>query len=505
MNDTALNPWLLLGIVGGYFALLLVIGYLTAGKADSKAFFKAGQSSPWYLVAWGMIGASLSGVTFVSVPGAVGMDGLNQQLSYMQVVLGYLLGYAVIALVLLPLYYRLGLTSIYGYLAERFGMRSYYTGAAFFQISRMLGSALRLYLVAIVLDAFVLGPLGVPVWATVAGTLALIYAYTYRGGIQTVVYTDTLQTFTMLTAVGIAVYSITHSLGGGLGDLGHLVSMSGLDQVFFFEGGWGDNNNFWKQFFSGALITIVMTGLDQDMMQKNLTCRTLGDAQKNMATFGVLLVPINLLFLVLGILLFTYVQQLGLELPVNDAGRVVGDKLFPMIALQQLGPVAGIAFIVGLVAAAYSSADGSLTALTTSFCVDFLGYERGEMTEGRSDRLQVQRRWIHLGFTVLMFVVIMGFWLSGAGESVINKVFKWAGFTYGPLLGLFAFGMMTKLRVRDWAVPIVCVAAPVLTYVLDANSEAWLGGFQFGFTVLALNGMLTFLGLLALVRRGAAG
>ncbi len=504
MNETALNPWLLLSIVGGYFVLLLVIGYLTAGKADSQAFFKAGRSSPWYLVAWGMIGASLSGVTFVSVPGAVGMAGLNQQLSYMQVVLGYLLGYAVIALVLLPLYYRMGLTSIYGYLAERFGMRSYYTGAAFFQISRMLGSALRLYLVAIVLDGFVLGPLGVPVWVTIAGTLALIYAYTYRGGIQTVVYTDTLQTLTMLVAVGIAVFTITNELGGGLGDIGHLVSQSGLDQLFFFEGGWADNNNFWKQFLSGALITIVMTGLDQDMMQKNLTCRSLPDAQKNMATFAVLLVPINLLFLLLGILLYTYVGQLGLALPVNEAGSVVGDKLFPMVALQQLGPVAGIAFIVGLVAAAYSSADGSLTALTTSFCIDFLGFERGEVSEARSARLQTQRRWIHLGFTVAMFVVIMAFWLSGAGTSVINKVFKWAGFTYGPLLGLFAFGMLTRLRVRDVAVPIVCVTAPILTYVLDVNSEAWFNGLQFGFTVLALNGLLTFVGLLLLVKRGEA-
>ena len=497
-----LSPWVLLAVVVAYFAMLLLIGKLTAGRGDNKTFFKAGGTSPWYLVAWGMIGASLSGVTFVSVPGAVGTGGLNQQLSYMQVVFGYLLGYAVIAFVLLPLYYRLNLTSIYGYLESRFGRRSYYTGAAFFQVSRMLGSALRLLLVAIVLDGFVLGPLGFPLWATVAITLALIYAYTYRGGIQTVVYTDTIQTFAMLLAVGIAGYSILHTLGDGIGDLPRLVRASGLDQLFFFEGGWADNNNFWKQFFSGALITIVMTGLDQDMMQKNLTCRSLRDAQKNMATFAVLLVPINLMFLLLGILLYQYVGQLPtVDFPVTEAGTIIGDKVFPLIALEHLGPFGALAFIVGLVAAAYSSADGSLTALTTSFCVDFLGFEREVESAETFARQQRTRRWVHLGWTITMFIVIVSFWAFAADQSIINKVFKWAGFTYGPLLGLFSFGMLTRLQVRDRWVPVVCIVAPVLTYLLDANSEAWFGGLKLGFTVLALNGLLTFIGLLLIALR----
>ena len=499
MHEPALSPWLLLAVVVAYFAVLIVLGRLTAGAGDNAAFFRAGRSSPWYLVAWGMIGASLSGVTFVSVPGAVGVGRLNQELAYMQVVFGYLLGYAVIALVLLPLYYRMGLTSIYGYLAERFGERSYKTGAAFFQLSRMLGSALRLYLVAIVLDGFILGPLGFPVWATVAVTLALIYAYTVKGGIQTVVYTDTLQTAAMLFAVVITAVTILNRLGDGLADLPAIVARSGLDQVFYFEGGWSDPNNFWKQFLSGALITIVMTGLDQDMMQKNLTCRSLPDAQKNMATFAVLLVPINLMFLVLGVLLYTYIGETAtLAVPLSPDGTVVGDKVFPLIALSELGAIGGVAFLIGLVAAAYSSADGSLTALTTSFCVDFLGFEREVDTPDTRRRQERQRRWVHLGWTVAFFVVIVGFWLFASDQSIINKVFYWAGFTYGPLLGLFAFGMLTRLRARDRWVPVVCVAAPVLTYVIDVNSAAWFGGLRLGFLVLALNGLLTFLGLLLL-------
>ncbi len=494
----ALSPWVLLIIVGAYFVMLLVLGYLTSGKGDNATFFKAGSNSPWYLVAWGMIGTSLSGVTFVSVPGAVGVGGLNQQLSYMQVVMGYLLGYAVIALVLLPLYYRLGLTSIYTYLQGRFGQRSYHTGAAFFQLSRMLGSALRLYLVAVVLDGFVLGPLGFPLWATVVITLVLIYSYTYRGGIQTIVYTDTIQTLAMMVAVVIAGMAILNNLGSGVGDLLGIVSRSGLDQVFFFEGGWSDDNNFWKQFFSGALITIVMTGLDQDMMQKNLTCRTLPDAQKNMATFAMLLVPINLMFLTLGILLYQFIAESGIQPPLNAAGAIRGDQVFPMIAFEHMGVVGGVAFIIGLVAAAYSSADGSLTALTTSFCVDFLGFEQQPDTPEVRARQLTQRRWVHIGWSVAMFVVIISFWLFAADQSIINKVFKWAGFTYGPLLGLFTFGMLTRRQVRDVWVPVVCVLAPVITYVLDANSVAWFNGLKFGFTVLAINGLLTYLGLLAI-------
>lgn len=487
MDEHAMiSPGLLLAIVVGYFAILIGISYFTAGKGDNDTFFKAGKSSPWYLVAWGMIGASLSGVTFVSIPGVVGAGGLNQQLSYMQVVFGYLLGYAFIALVLLPLYYRLGLTSIYEYLAKRFGKNSYLTGAAFFQLSRIIGASFRLYLVAIVLDVFVLGPLGFPVWGTVAVTLILIYLYTFKGGMRTVVYTDTIQTFAMLAAVGVSLYALTSTLGGSIMDMPSLVQKSGLDQLFFFGGGWEDPNNFWKQFFSGALITIVMTGLDQDMMQKNLTCRSIDDAKKNMFSLSLLLIPINLIFLSLGILLYSCMAHLDMEIPAK------ADQVFPTMAISHLPPAAGITFIIGLIAAAYSSADSALTSLTTSFCVDFLGFEREGGTAKTNQK--ATRNVVHIGFAVVLFVVILIFYAL-SDDSVINSLFRISGLTYGPLLGLFAFGLSNRRPLRDNLVPVICIVAPVLSWLIDYNSVAWLGGFQFGFLLLALNGLLTFLGL----------
>ena len=511
MQEPALSPLVLLAVVGGYFAVLVVVGPPDRRQGRRRGLLPRGRSSPWYLVAWGMIGASLSGVTFVSIPGVVGAGGLNQQYAYMQVVLGYVLGYVAIAWVLLPLYYRLGLTSIYGYLAERFGRRAYFTGAAFFQVSRVIGASFRLYLVAIVMDAFVLGPLGVPFWATVAVTLVLIYAYTFRGGIQTVVYTDTLQTAVMLLAVGIAVYAITDRLGVTLAEVPALVADSGLDKTFFFGGGWSDPNNFFKQFFSGALLTVVMTGLDQDMMQKNLTCRTLGDAQKNVMSLSVLLIPINLLFLTLGILLYVFLQREGIEIPLTDEGAVAGDRVFPSVAIQRLGPAAGITFVLGLVAAAYSSADSALTALTTSFCVDFLGFERAAdpatpgaaVAKTRSDADKRRTRGlVHVGFAVVLFVTILVFYAL-PDKSVINKLFTWAGYTYGPLLGMFAFGLSSKRPVRDRYVPLVCVASVILTVIVNDNSAAWFGGLRLGFLVLAVNGALTYVGMAALSRRAA--
>ena len=486
MVDQTISPGLLLAIVVGYFAVLIGISFLTAGKGDNDTFFKAGKSSPWYLVAWGMIGASLSGVTFVSIPGVVGAGGLNQQLSYMQVVLGYLLGYLFIATVLLPLYYRLGLTSIYEYLANRFGKSSYLTGAAFFQLSRIIGASFRLYLVAIVLDVFVLGPFGFPLWGTVAVTLILIYLYTFKGGMRTVVYTDTLQTFAMLAAVGVSLYALSSNLEGSITDIPRLVGESGLDQMFFFGGGWADPNNFWKQFFSGALLTIVMTGLDQDMMQKNLTCRSLGDAKKNMFSLSVLLIPINLIFLSLGILLYSCMAHTGIDIPAK------ADQIFPTMAISHLPPIAGITFVIGLIAAAYSSADSALTSLTTSFCVDFLGFSReGGTTKAKQ---KMTRNIVHIGFAVVLFVVILIFYAIN-DDSVINSLFRVAGLTYGPLLGLFAFGLSNRRPIRDQLVPVVCIVAPILTWLIDKNSVTWLGGFQFGFLLLALNGVLTFLGL----------
>ena len=506
--NASLDPTTILGIITAYFAVLILISYLTnRGGGDNESFFLAGRQSPWPLVAIGMIGASLSGVTFISVPGAVGAGGANQAFSYMQVVFGYLLGYLFIAVVLLPLYYRMGLTSIYEYLQQRIGRHAYKIGAFYFLLSRTIGAAFRLFLVAVVLQAFVTGPLGVPYAATVAITIVLIWLYTFQGGIKTIVYTDTLQTVCMLLAAGLTIFYIGQALETDLGGMVSLIRNSDYSQLFYFERGWSDPNNFFKQFFSGALITIVMTGLDQDMMQKNLSMPNFRDAQKNMAVFSVVLVFANLLFLALGALLYIYATSVGLDIPASS------DQLYPSIALNHLPAAAGVVFILGLIAAAYSSADSALTALTTSFCVDFLGMgERaGEATdeESATERRRVDRRkrlYVHLGFSVLLFVVILAFRAIG-NQAVVTSLFKAAGYTYGPLLGLFAFGLFTRLKVRETVtlggvtVPVlllVCLLAPVVSIVVDANSADWLGGFQFGFLILAFNGLLTFLGLLAL-------
>ena len=495
-----LSPIALLGIVAAYFLLLIVISWFTSRNADNADFFLAGRKSPWGLVAFGMIGASLSGVTFISIPGAVGAGGANMAFSYMQVVFGYTFGYAFIALVLLPLYYRMGLTSIYEYLEERLGYYSYKTGAFYFLVSRTIGSAFRLFIVAIVLQQFVLGPLGVSFFMTVAITIALIWVYTYKGGIKTIVYTDTLQTFCMLASVVITVLAIGDALETNLGGMVELVQQSAYSQIFFFEGGWTDPNNFFKQFFSGMLITIVMTGLDQDMMQKNLSMSNIRDAQKNMFSFSFVLVFVNLLFLFLGALLYIYAASVGLEVPART------DELYPMIALRHLTPVLGVMFIIGLVAAAYSSADSALTALTTSFCVDFLGFGK----KGRSDNeRQYIRRWVHVGFSIILLLVILVFNVINS-DAVITSLFKAAGYTYGPLLGLFAFGLLTRLKVREVieigrlripALLLICLASPIISFLVDTYSAQLLYGFQFGFLLLAFNGLLTFIGLLALSYR----
>lgn len=483
-----LTPTIILGVIIAYFLLLIGISYLTGKDANNEQFFLAGRKSNWLVVAFGMIGASLSGVTFISVPGTVGAGGANQAFSYMQVVFGYLLGYAVIALVLMPLYYRLKLTSIYTYLEERLGWNAYKTGAAYFLLSRILGASFRLYLVAIVLQNFVLGPMGIPFWATVAATIILIWVYTFRGGINTIIWTDTLQTASMLVAVIITIFSIGSALETDLGGLIDYVQNSEYSQVFFFEGGWSDPNNFFKQFIGGALITIVMTGLDQDMMQKNLSCPNIRDAQKNMFTFSAVLVFANFLFLSLGALLYIYAANVGLSIPAQS------DELYPMIALQHLSPLVGIVFVIGLIAAAYSSADSALTALTTSFCVDFLNFEKSELNEQEKKKTRFK---VHVGFSVLLFIVIIIFNLIN-DRAVITQLLTVAGYTYGPLLGLFAFGMLTDLKVNNrWVIPI-CIAAPVLTYLLDLFSASIFYGFQFGFLNLAVNGLLTFVGLLTI-------
>lgn len=486
-----LTPVLIIGIIVSYFLVLVAISYFTGKDAGNDNFFLAGRKSNWMLVAFGMVGATLSGVTFISIPGVVGAGGANQAFSYMQMVFGYFLGYAFIALVLMPLYYRLGLTSIYTYLDQRFGNNSYKTGAAYFLLSRVIGASFRLYLVAIVLQQFVLAPLGVPFGVTVFTTIALIWVYTFRGGINTIIWTDTLQTLSLLTAVILTIFAIGQALETDLGGLITMVKNSDYSQMFFFEGGWSDPNNFFKQFIAGALITIVMTGLDQDMMQKNLSCPSIRDAQKNMFTFSFILIFANLIFLTLGALLYIYASNVGIEIPEKT------DLLFPQIALQHLSPGIGIVFIVGLIAAAYSSADSALTSLTTSFCVDFLDFEKSELPEEKKTKKRFQ---VHLGFSALLFTLIMIFNAIN-NEAVISQLFKFAGYTYGPLLGLFAFGTMTKLQINDrWVIPI-CIAAPIITILIDQYSAQILYGFEFGFLNLALNGLLTFLGLIAISYR----
>jgi SSS family transporter len=475
-----MSPSLILSIVAIYFVVLFIIGKITSKGADNNSFFVGNKQSPWWIVAFGMIGTSLSGVTFISVPGWVG----TSQFSYMQMVLGYLVGYTVIATVLMPLYYRLNLTSIYTYLEDRFGTASYKTGASFFLLSRTIGASFRLYLVAGVLQLTIFDAWGIPFIATVIGTIVFIWLYTAEGGIKTIIWTDTLQTLFMLLAVIATVAIISQELGFGFTEMVSTIKESDYSKVFFFD----DVNHpkfFVKQFLAGAFIAIVMTGLDQDMMQKNLSCKNIGEAQKNMFTFSVVLVFVNLFFLALGALLYIYSNAKGIDIPDKT------DNLYPLLATSgELPVVVGVLFILGLVAAAYSSADSALAALTTSACVDILDIEK----RPENQRMQLRKR-VHIIMSGLLVLTIMIFrWVND--ESVISAVFRVAGYTYGPLLGLYAFGLFTKLNVRDKLVPTICIASPILTYVINANSEAWLGGYKFGFELLILNGALTFVGLL---------
>ncbi|MFC5192426.1 sodium:solute symporter [Algoriphagus aquatilis] len=474
-----MNPQIVLLVISAYFLLLFLISWFTSRKVTADTFFTGDRQSPWFLVAFGMIGASLSGVTFISVPGEVG----NSNFFYFQVVLGYTLGYFTIAKVLLPLYYRLNLVSIYSYLEDRFGFWSYKTGSFFFILSRALGSSLRMYLVASVLQLILFDSLGIPFWVSVLITVGLIWLYTHRGGIKTVVWTDTLQTAFMLASVVITIILIGKDLEiKSLGDYISAVAQDDRSRIFNWD--WKAGTNFFKQFISGAFITIVMTGLDQDMMQKNLTCRTLGDAQKNMFWFTIILVVVNILFLSLGVMLYLYAETKGIAMPAKS------DQLFPLLATQHFSSFTGIVFVLGIIAAAYSSADSTLTALTTSFCYDFLQIERNYAPE---KRVSIRKK-VHIAFTGLMFFLILAFyWLND--QSVINSVFIIAGYTYGPLLGLYSFGLFTKFQVKDNWVPYLAVAAPLLTFMVSSNSEKWLWGYKFGFEALILNGALMFLGL----------
>lgn len=467
-----------------YTLLLFGVMWLSSRRSsDNDAFFRGQRKSPWPVVAYGMIGASLSGVTFMSVPGGV----YTGQFTYLPLVFGYVLGYAVIAWVLLPLYYKLNLTSIYSYLSQRFGSASEKTGASFFLISRLLGSALRMYLVVFVLYEFVFRAWGIPFWVPAVIFIAIILLYTFRGGLKTVVWTDTLQTTFLLLAAIITVVAILSELDLSLPELLRRSSAAGHTRVF--ETDPAASKYYWKQILSGMFITITMTGLDQDMMQKNLTCKSLRAAQKNVVTSSLLFVVVNILFLCLGAALVAYAQATGFALPVNEAGVVVGDKIFPAVAFR-LSSFTAVVFVLGMVAAGYSSADGTLTALTATFCYNFLDFDKGRHNQLRTRRL------VHVGFALLYLLVIIAF-RPFHNQSLIDTLFDIAGFTYGPILGLFTFGLFTKRKVRDRWVPLVAILSPVICYILKLYMPQWTG-YHFGFEILLLNGLLTFLGLLTL-------
>ncbi len=463
-------------LIFGYFLALISISFFTGKSDDNEAFFIGKKESPWFIVAFGMIGASLSGVTFISVPGWVEAKSF----SYMQMVLGYFFGYLVISFVLLPLYYRLNLTSIYGYLNDRLGRFSYKTGAIAFLVSRTIGAAFRLFLVANVLQWLIFDEYNIPYWLTVTLTILLIWVYTFRSGIKTIIWTDTLQTLFMLIAVGVTIYYVSGALQlNSLLAVSQVVFDSEMSQIFFFED-VNDGKFFVKNFLAGMFITITMTGLDQDMMQKNLSCKNIKEAQKNMLSFSIILIFVNLVFLILGLLLTQYAEQYNLDFHK--------DKLFPMIAmLPEIGKLTSAFFVLGLIAAAYSSADSALTSLTTSFSIDILEIENKEDSKK-------WRKIVHIGFSALLVIIIITFKEVLKDESVIEELFKAAGYTYGPLLGMYAFGLFTKWKVKDQWVPVIAILAPSISYVIKYFAS--LKGHEIEFEILIYNGLIMFIGLL---------
>jgi SSS family transporter len=483
------TPIFILSLVAGYFLILLAIAHFTGKEDSNESFFKANRNSPWFLVAFGMVGASLSGVTFISVPGWVE----SSQFTYFQVVMGYLVGYFVVAFVLLPVYYRNNVTSIYEYLNTRLGKNSHRAGAFFFFISRVLGAAFRLFLVAIVLQQFIFDALGVPYELTVVLSIVLIWVYTQKGGIRTIVFTDTLQTGLMITAVILSILYINQALDWYFSEFLASNELKNFDDVFVTDS-LLSRNHFLKSFIGGAFVTICMTGLDQDMMQKNLSCRNLKDAQKNMVVFSFVLVVVTGLFMLLGALLYIYANREGITIPLMD-GEPKTDLLFPEIALNgNLGVAVAITFILGLIAAAYSSADSALTSLTTSFCVDFMAIDKQAEPEQKKLRKKT-----HIGMSLLLILVVISFKYV-LDRNVIDGLLTVAGYTYGPLLGLFAFGIFTPYKIKDQSVWIVVFTALGLVSILGATDASLLGGYELGYELLPLNGLLTFLGLV-LIRR----
>lgn len=465
-------------IIAVYFGLLFLISHFVSRKSsDNDAFFLGNRKSPWWVVAIAMVGSSISGVTFVSVPGWV----RESDMTYMQMVFGFFFGYLVIAYLLLPLYYRLNLTTIYGYLGQRFGDKTHKTGSSFFILSKLVGAAARLYLVAMILQTLVFARWGIPFYATVTGIILLIWLYTYRSGIKTIIWTDLLQTICLLATLILIIYQVAIRLDFTFLQVVDTIKDSEHYRIFVFDD-WGSKQNFFKQFFSGIFITIVMTGLDQDMMQKNLTCKSLKDAKKNMLTYGIMFIPINFLFLSLGILLLLFASREGIALPA------LSDQILPMLAEKYLGFPVLIFFTIGIIAASFSSADSALAALTTTVCIDLLDVKKEDMAKAKSTRMKV-----HVLISVIFGIVILLIDYLGQ-SSIIDAIYKIASYTYGPLLGLFSFGLFTKINVRDKWVPFVCVVSPVLCFILENVLKAKYD-YAVGYELLMINGLLTMLGL----------
>ena len=489
-----MSPTILLCFLIGYFLILIIISFATSKNSDNSTFFIANRNSKWYLVAFGMIGTALSGVTFISVPGEVGSAGGNQ-FQYFQFVLGNAVGFIIIATVLLPLYYRMKLTSIYSYIEQRLGVYSYKTAASIFLLSRTLGSATRLYLVVIVLQRFIFDNYGIPFWLTVLISLALIWSYTFKGGLKTIIITDTLQTFFLVLSVFLTIYFICKSLNLNIPQAFETVKNSSYSKIFFLDDFVGSKFYFSKQFIGGIFVTIAMTGLDQDLMQKNLSMGTIKEAKKNMFTFTGIFVILNVFFLSVGALLYVYATKNGIEIPLDHlTGKPRTDLLFPEIALNYLGPLAGIVFMLGLTAATFATTDSALTALTTSFCVDFLGMDKADKINAKN--AIKKRHTVHVFFSVLMFLVILVINAFNS-SSVVSLIFTIASYTYGPLLGLYAFGLFVKKRgLKDKLVPFVCLLSPFLCYLLASNSAKLLGGYVFSVELILVNGLITLIGLL---------
>ena len=480
-----MSPIAILITIAAYFVILFTISYIAGRKADNEGFFVGNRKSTWYVVAFAMIGSSISGVTFVSVPGMVAASGF----SYLQMVLGFVAGQIIIAFVLIPLFYRMNLVSIYEYLENRFGISSYKTGAWFFFISKMLGAAVRLFLVCLTLQLLVFEPFHLPFILNVIITVALVWLYTFRGGVKSLIWTDSLKTFCLVVSVVLCIYYIASDLNLGFGSMIATISENDFSRMFFFDD-VNDKRYFFKQFLAGVFTMIAMTGLDQDMMQRNLSCKNFEDSQKNMITSGISQFFVILLFLMLGVLLYIFTARQGIENPEKS------DELFPMIATGDYFPaIVGVLFIIGLISAAYSAAGSALTALTTSFTVDILGAKN----KAENELVKIRKR-VHIGMAITMGVVIFVFNLLN-NTSVIDAVYILASYTYGPILGLFAFGIFTKKQVRDKYIPWVAIASPILCFILQKNSERWFNGYQFSYELLIFNALFTFIGLCLLIKK----